>query len=79
MSDWEKRPALSQAQQAYAATDAWVCWEAYASCVGLPSQTNRSLAARRATDFFASPAAVEAANARRTAWLANSPGGRPRR
>ena len=36
ISNWEA-PALTEGQMRYAATDAWVCLEAYASCIGRPS------------------------------------------
>jgi ribonuclease D len=45
-SNWEA-PDLSEAQLRYAATDAWVCREAYASCMGEPSDDEWRLQRRK--------------------------------
>jgi ribonuclease D len=46
-SNWEAT-YLSEAQQRYAATDAWVCLEAYASCAGEPSDEEWRVQRRQA-------------------------------
>ena len=42
------RSPLSESQQAYAATDAWVCREVYAICAGEPSDEEWRLETRKA-------------------------------
>ena len=46
-SNWES-PCLSESQQRYAATDAWVCLEAYAICMGHPSDGESDIQQRHA-------------------------------
>ena len=46
-SNWEAEK-LSESQQRYAATDAWVCLEAYAMCMADPSDGESSIQQRRA-------------------------------